>query len=87
MKAGLLAINRKVKAMKTVLTAAAAMSLALALGRSAALAEGPRSSSGNTIAQIHEPQSATDQLLPRYEWQYHYVGRHARLEGYWVLVR
>jgi hypothetical protein len=22
-----------------------------------------------------------------YEWQYHYVGHHARYEGYWALVR
>jgi len=73
--------------MKTILTAAAAMSLALVLGTPAALADGPRPSSGNTIAQTGEPRSATDRLPPHYEWQYHYVGRHARLEGYWVLVR
>ena len=24
---------------------------------------------------------------PHYEWQYHYVGRHGRYEGYWLLVR
>ena len=24
---------------------------------------------------------------PHWEWQYHYVGRHARYEGHWVLVR
>jgi hypothetical protein len=73
--------------MKTISTAAAAMSLALALGTPAALAEGPRSSSGNTIARTSEPRSVTDQLLPHYEWQYHYVGTHGRVEGYWALVR
>jgi hypothetical protein len=73
--------------MKTISTAAAAMSLALALGTSAALAEGPRLSSGNTIAQTSEPHSVTDRLPPRYEWQYHYVGKHGRLEGYWMLLR
>jgi hypothetical protein len=73
--------------MKTISTAAAAMSLAFALGMSAALAEGPRSSSGNTIARTSESHFVTDQLLPHYEWQYHYVGKHGRLEGYWVLVR
>ena len=30
-------------------------------------------------------QNAT--AAPHWEWQYHYVGRHARYEGYWVLVR
>jgi hypothetical protein len=72
--------------MKTALAAAAAMSLALAPGLSAALAEGPRPSGGNTIAQTVEPHSATDR--PRhYEWQYRYVGTHGRLAGYWAVVR
>jgi hypothetical protein len=74
-------------AMKTALTTAAATSLALVLGVPAALADGPRPSSGTTIAQSGETRSATDRLLPHYEWQYHYVGRHARLEGYWAPVR
>ena len=72
--------------MKTMLAAAAAASLALVLGSPAALAEGPKPSSGTTIAQTLEPQIMTGQLLPHYEWQYRYVGRHARLEGYWALV-
>jgi hypothetical protein len=25
-------------------------------------------------------------VIPHYEWQYHYVGRHAHWEGQWVLV-
>ena len=47
--------------MKTILAAAAAVSLALVLGSPMALAEGPRSSSANTIAQTREPHSATEQ--------------------------
>jgi hypothetical protein len=73
--------------MKTIMAAAAAASLALMLGAPMALAEGAKPSSTNTIAQTRDPRSATDQMSPRYEWQYHYVGRHARLEGYWVQVR
>ena len=30
---------------------------------------------------------AATQAAPQYEWQYHYVGRHGRMEGHWVLVR
>jgi hypothetical protein len=73
--------------MKTILAAAAAASLALVLGSPMALAEGARPSSTNTIAQAREPLSSTDQMPLRYEWRYHYVGRHARVEGYWIPVR
>ena len=31
--------------------------------------------------------TADSTRAPHYEWQYHYVGRHARYEGRWVLVR
>ena len=73
--------------MKTALTTVAAMSLALVSGLSAALADGPRPNGGNTIVQTGELHSATDRLLPHYEWQYHYIGTHGRVEGYWALVR
>jgi hypothetical protein len=74
--------------MKTMLVAAAATSLALALASPFAMAEGPRASSSTAVAQSAEPQSPTEEAVPsHYEWQYHYVGRHARLEGYWALVR
>jgi hypothetical protein len=73
--------------MKITVVAAAAASLALLLGSPMALAEGARPSSTNTIAQTREPPPATGQMPPHYEWQYHYVGRHARMEGYRVPVR
>ena len=42
----------------------------------------------NMISQSLEPPLATEPSVPpHYEWQYHYVGRHAQLEGYWALVR
>ena len=73
--------------MKTMLAAAVAVGLVLILGSPMALAEGPRQSTTDTITQTRSPLPSTEQTLPHYEWQYHYVDRHARLEGYWVLVR
>ena len=73
--------------MKTLLRAAAAL-LGVALASPLALAEGLRASSSNIVWQHLEPQTATEPSAPpHYEWQYHYVGRHARFEGYWALVR
>jgi hypothetical protein len=74
--------------MKTILAVAAATSLALVAVSPFALAEGPRPSSGNAIARSAGGEPAIEQSAPpHYEWQYHYVGRHARLQGYWALVR
>jgi hypothetical protein len=73
--------------MKTKLAAAVPVVLVLMLGSPMALAEGPRQSTNNTITQTRSSLPSTEQKLPHYELQYHYVGRHARLEGYWVLVR
>lgn len=87
MTTGPLAIRRKASVMKTLLAAAVAASLAVVLGSPAALAEGPKPSSAATVAQTRDSRFATDRTMPHYEWQYHYVGRHARLEGYWALVR
>ena len=67
--------------MKSLLTAAAIVALTTAASLSPALAEGPRASSGNVI---HETVKTG---TPHYEWQYGYVGRHARYQGHWVLVR
>jgi hypothetical protein len=73
--------------MKTMMFAAAA-TLAVALGAASASAEGPRASSGNAIFQTAEKQPVVARsAAPHYEWQYHYVGHHPRLEGYWALVR
>jgi hypothetical protein len=74
--------------MKTMRLAATAASFAVALNSVSALAEGPRASSGNAILQTADEPSATMQVerRPHYEWQYHYVGHHGRVEGYWALV-
>jgi hypothetical protein len=40
-----------------------------------------------TQAQVVSQPTGTATGSPHYEWQYHYVGRHARYEGHWVLVR
>ena len=73
--------------MKIKLPAAAIAMLAVAQSASA-LADGPRASSYNTITQPAEKQiTAGQSAAPHYEWQYHYVGHHARYEGHWVLVQ
>ena len=73
--------------MITMRIAAAAAGVALALASVTALAEGPRASSANTIVQTAGRQPMANQSgQGRYQWQYHYVGRHLRFEGYWVLV-
>jgi hypothetical protein len=58
-----------------VAAAAAAFGAAIYLPAAFAGATG----SGAVTSQV--PSQA-----PRYEWQYHYVGHHARYEGHWVLV-
>jgi hypothetical protein len=69
----------------TRLAAATLLGMALA---APAWADGPRPSSSNTISPDGQPlSSAQPAAAPHYQWQYHYVGRHARLEGYWALVR
>lgn len=67
---------------------AAATTVAVALNAASAFAEGPRASSSNAILQTAEKQSpAGRSAAPQYQWQYHYVGHHPRLEGFWALVR
>jgi hypothetical protein len=65
----------------TRLAAATVLGMALA---APAWADGPRPSSSNTIFPDGQLQPSA---APHYQWQYHYVGRHARLEGYWAVVR
>ena len=66
--------------MKRLLIATAVATFAAA-GLSPALAEGPRASSSDYITQT------TKTGAPHYEWQYGYVGRHARYQAHWMLVR
>ena len=67
--------------MKNLLIAAAIATVTAAAGLSPSWAAGPRASSSDAI---HE---AAKTGTPHYEWQYGYVGRHARYQAHWVLVR
>jgi len=46
---------------------------------------------GNTVSNLPRTAYAAPAQnttgAPHWEWQYHYVGHHARYEGHWVLVR
>ena len=63
------------------LAAAAGLSSVAANARTAGVAEESFAQAGlNGVPAAAQP-------APHYEWQYHYVGRHGRIEGHWVLVR
>jgi len=70
--------------MKSVLLAAAAVPFVAAANLSPASAA---KLLAPTPGQVFSQPTGTVTGSPHYEWQYHYVGRHARYEGYWVLVR
>jgi hypothetical protein len=73
--------------MKTTWLAAAAIPLVLTTNVASALADGPRASSNHSVSQTTDKRALGGHaVIPHYEWQYHYVGHHARLEGHWVLV-
>jgi hypothetical protein len=67
--------------MKRLLLSTALVALTTAASVAPALAEGPKWSGSNSIP------SAAPVGAPHYEWQYGYVGHHARYEAHWVLVR
>jgi hypothetical protein len=75
--------------MKSLLLAATAVLFAATVNLSAAaaaklLAPTP----GQLFPEIGDGEATgTAVATPHYEWQYRYVGRHARYEGHWVLVR
>jgi hypothetical protein len=74
--------------MKT-LSLAAAIAVAAALNLPPASATEPKAFGNDTVPSVQTivsmPYGAAART-PHYEWQYHYVGRHARLEGHWVWV-
>jgi hypothetical protein len=70
--------------MRPLLLGTAAVVLTAAVNLLPAAA-GPRDLVDN--ASPHLPQAAVATPSPRYQWQYDYAGRHARLRGHWVLVR
>jgi hypothetical protein len=72
--------------MKRVFFAAAAAALGTAIYLPAAFAGDTGSSAVATQVADSGAEGVASQM-PRYEWQYHYVGHHLRYEGHWVLVR
>jgi hypothetical protein len=67
---------------------AATLAVVAAVGLSPAMAQGPRpsgSGQGGFLDLPVDPSAAN--IVPHYEWQYHYAGRHANWEGHWVLVK
>jgi hypothetical protein len=71
--------------MKRVLFTAAAAALAAVISQTPAIARDTGSSA--SVSQV-AANGAAGAFAPamHYEWQYHYVGRHARYVGHWVLV-
>ena len=70
----------------------AARALAFAVGVNLTLAAaqttGSDNNTGSAVPQTaYAAPSQNAMATPHWEWQYHYVGRHARYEGHWVLVR
>ena len=70
----------------------AARALAFAVGvnltPAAAQTAGSDNNTGSAVPQTaYAVPSQNTAAAPHWEWQYHYVGRHARYEGHWVLVR
>jgi hypothetical protein len=74
---------------KTILLATAAVAVLATAGNAAnALADGPRASSNTAIVQTAaDGAQAAPAGVPHYEWQYHYVGRHPRWDGYSALAK
>ena len=72
--------------MKTMMFAAAALTLAASVNPVSALAADPGAYSAKVMSQTAEKPSSNRSADPRYVWQYHY-GHHANYEGQWVLAR
>jgi hypothetical protein len=70
--------------MKTLSLTVAAIILAAASSLSPAAAQAVAS---HVEQGTDNATSVAATAAPHYEWQYHYVGRHPRYEGHWVLVR
>ena len=72
--------------MKRVFVAAATTTLETAIYLPSAFAGD--TGSGAVATQVADAGAmVVPSQAPRYEWQYHYVGHHARYQGYWALVR
>jgi hypothetical protein len=66
----------------------ATLAVMAAASLSPAMAQEPRPSGSGAAGFFNLPvDPAAAQIIPHYEWQYHYAGRHAHWEGNWVLVK
>ena len=69
----------------------AARALAFTVGVNLTPAAAQIAADSNTGSPVPQPAYAAPSPnaagTPHWEWQYHYVGRHGRYEGHWVLVR
>jgi hypothetical protein len=74
--------------MKISALGATTLALVAFASLSAAMAQGPRPSGGNTWHGMSLPGDTNLVVAsPHYELQYHYAGHHPRWVGQWVLVR
>jgi hypothetical protein len=64
------------------------MAAAIILAASSSLFPAPAQTVTRQAQQVaNDLIPAATTAGPHYEWQYHYVGRHGRIEGHWVLAR
>ena len=81
-------VNRTEVRMNAFWRSAATLAILAAVTPTAAMAQGPRPSGSGAAGFVNVPvDPATAKIVPHYEWQYHYAGRHAHWEGHWVLVK
>jgi len=74
--------------MNVLCRSTAPLAVVAAVTLSPAMAEGPRPSGSSQAGFLSLPADrAATKVVPHYEWQYHYTGRHANWQGHWVLVK
>ena len=72
--------------MKSVFAATAAAAFGMALQLPSAIACDVGGNAAASQPSVQQANAAAAEA-PRYEWQYHSTGRHARYTGYWAPVR
>jgi hypothetical protein len=73
--------------MRPLLLAAVVVVLTATVDLSPAAAAASVSTAWQNLPQAGSAAQGGATATPHYEWQYHYAGRHPRLDGHWVLVR
>ncbi len=73
--------------MRTMLAAGAFAITAMAAQSPSGFACDLASNAGMPRAGAQVSTQASAVQPAQYEWQYHYVGRHQRIEGYWAPVK